>query len=43
VPVELAGRHLWPLPHVPETAREVFGAVGISDPRACFRERYPER
>lgn len=42
VPVELAGRTLWPLPHVPETAREVFAAVGIGDLRERFRARYPE-
>lgn len=42
VPVEVAGREVWPAPHVPELAREVFAAVGISDVRAEFRNRHPD-
>jgi transposase len=42
VPVEVVGREVWPTPHVPELARAVFAAVGISDVRAEFRSRHSD-
>jgi hypothetical protein len=37
VPITLGQRTVWPLPHVSATARAIFGAVGIADPKARFK------
>ena len=37
VPIELSEGRSWPLPHVSATAQAVFRAVGVPDPKACFR------
>ena len=37
VPIQVAGGETWPLPHVSASAQAVFRAVGIPDPKACFK------
>jgi len=39
-PVELGDRTVWPLPHVPDRAREVLSALGVDDIKAVFRARH---